>query len=115
MTGDRAVVAAVRPARPAGTARRGSSCWGGGSRSPRGSRQGLTACVVKIGDAAGPAGCVVPYRTLHRFCVRVLRVRPQETTVRVADGEPGVECQIDFGQMGWLHDPDDGRRRRCTR
>jgi hypothetical protein len=32
-------------------------------------------------------------------------------TVRVADGEPGVECQVDFGRMGLLFDPVAGRRR----
>ena len=32
--------------------------------------------------------------------------------MRVADGEPGVECQIDFGQLGMLIDADDGRRRK---
>jgi len=32
--------------------------------------------------------------------------------VRVADGDPGVECQIDFGYLGMLTDADDGRRRK---
>ena len=32
--------------------------------------------------------------------------------MRVADGEPGVECQIDFAQMGLLRDPETGRRRK---
>ena len=32
-------------------------------------------------------------------------------TVRVADGEPGQELQVDFGRMGLLVDPDTGRRR----
>jgi hypothetical protein len=31
--------------------------------------------------------------------------------VRVADGEPGDECQIDFGRMGLLFDPATGRNR----
>jgi hypothetical protein len=25
--------------------------------------------------------------------------------VRVADGEPGAECHVDFGKMGLLYDP----------
>ena len=29
----------------------------------------------------------------------------------MADGEPGVECQIDFARMGLIHDPETGRRR----
>ncbi len=34
-------------------------------------------------------------------------------TVRVADGEPGHELQIDFARLGLLDDPDSGRRRVC--
>ena len=33
-------------------------------------------------------------------------------TVRVADGEPGAECQIDFGYLGLLADPVTGQRRK---
>ena len=29
----------------------------------------------------------------------------------MADGEPGVECQIDFARMGMIDDPETGRRR----
>ena len=32
--------------------------------------------------------------------------------VRVADGEPGVECQLDFGYLGLLADPVSGRQRK---
>ena len=32
--------------------------------------------------------------------------------VRVADGDPGVECQTDFGYLGMLTDAGDGRRRK---
>ena len=49
----------------------------------------------------------MPYRTLHRFAVERVRVRAAATTVRVADGEPGVECQIDFAQMGLILRPGD--------
>ena len=68
--------------------------------------------IVKIGELLARQGCVVPYRTLHRFATERCGYRPKETTVRVVDGEPGVECQIDFAQMGWLVDPDTGRRRK---
>ena len=56
-------------------------------------------------------GVLVPYRTLHRFAVERCGFGRTRATVRVADGEPGVECQIDFGRLGMLHDPDSGRRR----
>jgi len=55
---------------------------------------------------------VVPYRTLHRFATERCGFRPRDTTVRVLDGEPGVECQIDFAQMGFITDKDSGRRRK---
>ena len=56
-------------------------------------------------------GVVVPYRTLHRFAVERCGFGRRRSTVRVADGEPGVECQIDFGRLGMMHDPDTDRRR----
>jgi len=54
----------------------------------------------------------VPYRTLHRFAVAQCGFRVTSTTMRVNDGEPGVECQIDFAQMGFILDPETGRKRR---
>jgi transposase len=56
-------------------------------------------------------GVVVPYRTLHRFAVERCGFGRHRATLRVADGEPGVECQIDFGRLGMMHDPATGRRR----
>jgi transposase len=56
-------------------------------------------------------GTVVPYRTLHRFAVARCGFGRARSTVRVADGDPGVECQIDFGRLGLMHDPDTDRRR----
>jgi hypothetical protein len=55
---------------------------------------------------------VVPYRTLHRFCVERCGFGKTAATVRVADGEPGAECQIDFGYLGLLADPVTGQRRK---
>jgi transposase len=56
-------------------------------------------------------GVVVPYRTLHRFAVERCGFGHRKTTVRVADGDPGVECQLDFGRLGMMTDPGSGRRR----
>jgi transposase len=103
------VVAAVRPARPAGH----GSAW----QLLQAEREQITTwvgkdlTVVKIGDLLARRGVVVPYRTLHRFCVQCCGFGRGGTTVRVADGEPGVECQIDFGRMGVVYDPVTGRRR----
>jgi transposase len=56
-------------------------------------------------------GVAVPYRTLHRFAVVRCGFGRRQPTLRVADGEPGVECQLDFGRLGLVPDPDTGRRR----
>jgi transposase len=57
-------------------------------------------------------GPVVPYRTLHRFARSELGFGRKESTVRVDDGEPGQELQIDFGRLGYLFEPERGRNRR---
>jgi transposase len=73
---------------------------------------GLT--VVKVHELLTRQGIAVPPRTLERFCVEVCGPRRgRRTTVRVADGEPGDELQVDFGRMGLLFDSDSGRRRVC--
>ena len=51
------------------------------------------------------------YRTLHRFLVAECGFGRRAATVRVADGEPGRECQVDFGRMGLVLDPVVRRRR----
>jgi Integrase core domain len=74
--------------------------------------QGLT--VVKAGELLARRGVVVPQRTLHRYALEVLehsRTGQRRGTVRVADCEPGTECQVDFGRMGLLADPAAGHRR----
>ncbi|MGH9302908.1 MAG: hypothetical protein ACRDZ5_00695 [Acidimicrobiales bacterium] len=53
----------------------------------------------------------VPYRTLHRFAVANAGYGRKGATVRLADREPGMEVQVDFGKMGLIPDPVSGRRR----
>jgi len=109
------VVAAVRPARPNGhggswdllLARQEQiTKWvtGGDGQPP--------LSIVKIEELLARQGCVVPYRTLHRFAVEQCGFRVKSTTMRINDGEPGVECQIDFAQMGFILDPETGKKRR---
>jgi hypothetical protein len=71
--------------------------------------------VVKVHELLARRGVVVPQRTLHRYALEVLGVgrSARATTVRVADGEPGSELQVDFGRMGLIPDPASGRRRVC--
>jgi len=110
-----AVAEAVRPVRPRGH----GSAWerlmpledqitkwvaGDGGHPP------LT--ITKIEVLLARQGCVVPYRTLHRFASQRCGFGRKDTTVRVADGDPGIECQIDFGYLGMLTDTADGRRRK---
>jgi transposase len=67
---------------------------------------------VKICELLGRKGVEVPVRTVQRYVQVVCgRTKGQGPTVRVADGEPGDECQIDFGRLGLLFDPVTGRRR----
>jgi len=105
------VVGAVRPARPNGHGdswgvllahQEQISAWVG--------RDKLS--IVKVEQLLTRRGVNVPYRTLHRFAVQRCGFRPKDTTVRVLDGEPGVECQIDFAQMGFILDPDTGKKHR---
>ena len=58
-------------------------------------------------------GVAVPYRTLHRFCVERCGLGRKAATVRVADGEPGAECRLDFGNIGLLFGPVTGRLRKA--
>jgi transposase len=104
------VIEAVRPARQGGH----GSAWRALEAEHEQIRQWVAdgVTVVKIGTKLEHQGVAVPYRTLHRFCVERCDFGRGGTTVRVADREPGVELQIDFAQMGLLHDPGAGRRRR---
>lgn len=54
----------------------------------------------------------MPYRTLHRFAGERCGFGRKDLTVRVADGGPGVECQVDFGYLGMLTGADNERRRK---
>ena len=67
---------------------------------------------VKIGELLARRGVEIPRRTVQRYVGEVLgRTRGRGPTVRVADGEPGDELQIDFGRMGLVFDPASGRDR----
>lgn len=110
-----AVVAAVRPVRPNGH----GSAWEALSAREEQIRAWVKGdgkdnkplSIVKIEELLTRQGCVVPYRTLHRFATERCGFRAKDTTVRVNDGEPGVELQVDFGHMGYLVG-EDGRRRK---
>jgi transposase len=104
------VAQAVRPVRPGGHGLAWQELEACQEQIAQQVKQGLS--VVKIGVLLERRGVVVPYRTLHRFCVERCGFGNTAATVRVADGEPGVECQIDFGYLGLLADPVSGRQRK---
>jgi hypothetical protein len=105
-----AVVAAVRPDRPQGCGAAWEALCANHDQINDWVNDGLT--VVKIGDLLARQGVIVPQRTLHRYCAARTAYRGRQGgTVPVVDGEPGVECQIDFARMGLLFDSATGRRR----
>ena len=65
--------------------------------------------VKKAHELLERRGVVVPERTLHRYALEVLGISRanRRTTVRVADGEPGAELQVDFGRI-------DVMKKRCA-
>ncbi|MBX9638538.1 MAG: IS21 family transposase [Mycobacteriaceae bacterium] len=106
-----AVIEAVRPDRPHGNGESWEVLRANHDQIVKWVEKGLT--VVKISDLLARQGTVVPQRTLHRYCTQRTEYRGRRDggTVPVVDGEPGVECQIDFGRMGMIFDPESGRRR----
>ena len=104
------VAQVVRPVRPGGHGLAWDQLEGRRAEIEAQVKQGLS--VVKIGVLLERRGVVVPYRTLHRFCVDRCGFGRTAATVRVADGEPGMECQLDFGYLGLLADPVTGRQRK---
>lgn len=110
-----AVAEAVRPVRPHGHGaawelllgfEKQITGWVAGDKEQR------PLTVTKIHTLLARQGCVVPYRTLHRFARERCGFGRKDTTVRVTDGAPGIECQLDFGYLGMLTDTVDGRRRK---
>ncbi len=92
------VLERVRPHRADGHGQSWAGCG-----APRADQELLDAglTVVKAGELLAREGVVVPERTLHRYALRCWATAAgASTTVRVADGEPGAECQVDFGKMG---------------
>jgi hypothetical protein len=104
------VVAAVRPARPAGHGTSWEALVPVKAEITGWVEGGLT--LVKIGELLERRGIVVPYRTLARFAAAECGYSSsrQKVTVPVADGKPGEEVQLDFGYLGMI--PDGERRRK---
>jgi transposase len=70
--------------------------------------------VVKMCELLARERVVVPERTLHRYVAEHFGETGPKATVRVADGEPGVELQVDFGELGMMADSVSGKRRKVS-
>jgi len=66
---------------------------------------------LKMCELLARQGVFVPERTLNRY-VAAKWPKPVKSSVRVADGEPGGELQVDFGELGLMFDEEAGRRRK---
>ena len=104
-----AVVAAVRPDRPGGHGHGWDALTARQDEIKAWVKQGLTA--TKVAVLLARSGTDVPYRTVHRFAADECGFRSRGATVPVVDGEPGVECQIDFAELGRLPDAAGVRRK----
>ena len=105
-----AVVEAVRPVRPGGHGASWELLVVHRDFIARRLEQDLT--LVKVQELLHRhTGVEVPYPTLHRFCQAELSFGRRRETVRLAEGDPGEELQVDFGRMGLLPEPDQGRAR----
>jgi transposase len=104
------VMAALAPARPD---RHGES-W-----AVIGEHHDTVAGWVEAGDVSerkmcellARSGVFVPERTLNRYVAEKFPT-PARSTLRVADGEPGSELQVDWGLLGMMSDEETGRRRK---
>lgn len=103
------VVSVVRPDRPRGTGAAWEAIAAQREQIQAWLKQDLT--LAKVHMLLGRRGVVVPYRTLHRFAVAELGFGRRQATVRVTDGQPGRELQVDFGRLGLVPDPASGRSR----
>ncbi|MEZ5378293.1 MAG: IS21 family transposase [Acidimicrobiales bacterium] len=66
---------------------------------------------VKMVELLARQGVFVPERTLNRFLAAEWPP-VKASTVRLADGEPGAELQVDFGELGRMFDEETGKKRR---
>src|SRR6478609_7872633 len=105
-----AVIAAVRPARPNGHGAAWDLLAARKDDIAGWVKDGLS--IVKIEVLLTRSGTTVPYRTLHRFAAEECGFRARGTSMRVLDGEPGGECQIDFAQLNFMAATETGRRRK---
>ena len=67
--------------------------------------------VTRIQELLAERGCWVSYTSLRRFIQRRNWRRRNTWTVRMGESPPGEVAELDFGRLGYICDPDSGRRR----
>lgn len=104
------VVEAVRPNRPGGKGKSWELLASEREFLEKKVKQDLK--LTKVHDLlTRRTGHQVPYSTLHRFCVAEFAYGRKQSTVPIADSDPGEELQVDYGRMGLLFDSITKRRR----
>lgn len=104
------VVEAVRPNRPDGK----GATWAFLSSEQKFLEEKVKKKlkITKIHDLlTRKTGRLVPYATLRRFLIAEFGYGGKQSTVPIADCDPGEELQVDFGRMGLLFDSKTKRRR----
>ncbi len=77
---------------------------------PERDRRGLR--LTKVHQLLAREGVEVAYSSLHRFAVKYCGFRDRRrVTVRVAESAPGEVAEVDFGRLGLVPDPAQGRNR----
>jgi len=70
--------------------------------------------LTRIQELLAQQHCLVPYMSLRRFVLRKGWLgKSSQTTVRMADTEPGEVAEADFGRLGLVWDPQSGRKRQA--
>ena len=66
--------------------------------------------MTRIQELLAERDCRVSYTSLHRFVARRHWQRRRANTVRMGESVPGEVAELDFGRLGFIHDPETGRR-----
>ena len=67
--------------------------------------------ITRIHELLAQQGCAVSYTSLRRYIARRGWGKGPATTVRMAEPPPGQVAECDFGRLGYLLDPESGRKR----
>ena len=67
--------------------------------------------ITRIRELLAARGCQVAYSSLYRFVARRNWRGRTRSTVRMGESVPGEVAELDFGRLGFIHDPETGRRR----